>query len=92
VVVAVPPAAAPEALASTGTVTVAGDADRVVLTGGDGSRRKAGASIPTGKYAVDVTFPGNVTISGTIAVESGETVTLKCVSAMQRCSGWTASN
>jgi len=70
--------------ASTGTVRVTGDADRVELAGAHG--RVAPGSVPTGTYKVYAKFPGTDEAPGeTIVVRAGQTVTLDCNSGFLIC-------
>ena len=85
-----PPAVADEAprtvpVGDVGTVLVTGDATEVSLRCA-GQVVEPGPSVPAGACTILATFGSAApTPAGSVTVESGETVTLSCSAAFQRC-------
>ena len=64
-----------------------GDIQSATLIGSDGTKRAPGL-LPVGTYAVHVTFPTGVSITGSVVVSAGKTKAISGSSQMQRCGGW----
>ncbi len=79
--------ASPRPSTAKGTVSVFGDIQSATLIGSDGAKRGPGL-LPVGTYAVHVTFPTGVSITGSVVVSAGQTKAITCSSQMQRCGGW----
>ncbi len=78
------PEKAPPAGPTTGTVRLEGDAKDVELIGSEGQRARPGP-VPPGTWSVSAVFSEGPVPAGTVTVRQGETVTLRCSAAFQRC-------
>jgi hypothetical protein len=84
-------AAAPEVvvrrvISPEGEVTVAGDADRVVLIDAKGARWPVPGRVPEGRYRIEAAFGSRVVEPpGDVAVKADGTVALRCVAAAETC-------
>ena len=81
------PAAKPVAASTAGggTVSLEGDATKVLLQGDNGSFPLG--SVPAGTYSISAWFGGDAPVpAGTVTVSEGQSVTLRCSSLMLRCS------
>ncbi len=67
----------------TGTVTVDGGV-AVTLIAADGSRHPVG-TVPAGTYTIEGAFTEGTSTVGTVKVEAGGSVMLKCVDALSHC-------
>jgi serine/threonine-protein kinase len=79
--------APPEAVdppAASGTFSVSGDADRVVLLPPTGAPLPPGA-VPAGTYGVRATFGGRDVMVGTVTIGAGAQVRWSCAAAMGNC-------
>jgi eukaryotic-like serine/threonine-protein kinase len=66
-------------------VTLAGDAEEVLLMGNAGNFLLP-ASVPEGSYTIRATFSGREPlVAGSVAVHGGTTVTVRCSSGFTRC-------
>ncbi len=87
------PAAAPQAPAppapravpvASGSVSVSGDADSILLVGAGG--RFPPGEVPAGTYSVEAAFGGGALApAGKVTVTAGQSVTIKCVADFARC-------
>lgn len=78
-----PPAAS--ASGGSASVRVTGEATRVVLEGSGGQRLSPG-SVPAGSYTLKAVFAdGEEVKAGQLVLESGDSVTLKCIGAFRQC-------
>lgn len=79
------PAPSPAPAAGTGSFQVEGDATAVWLVS-NGARHRPGDKLKPGKYSIEASFGGAApSTTGVIAVEAGQTVSLKCSSQLQMC-------
>jgi predicted Ser/Thr protein kinase len=84
-------AAAPEVvvrrvISTEGEVTVAGDADRVVLIDAKGARWPVPGRVPEGRYRIEAAFGSRVVEPpGDVAVKADGTIALRCVAAAETC-------
>ena len=66
-------------------VTLAGDAEQVLLIGNAGTFQLP-ASVPEGSYTIRATFSGrDPLVAGRVAVHGGSTVVVRCSSGFTRC-------
>jgi eukaryotic-like serine/threonine-protein kinase len=68
----------------TGAVSVSGEASSVSLRGG-GATHPVPGSVPAGSYEILADFGQGAKPAGTVTVEPGASIALKCVGGFQRC-------